>query len=109
MWRGVRKCRLLKIMCLSIYDYQSKASRYRNRSIYSRNKATRNPKTYNRFKKSKNNTTIKQKEIIRHKEKKEGPKKTQNQLENKVEMAINICVNNYLKYQWTGCSNQKTE
>ena len=65
MWRGVRKCRLLKIMCLSIYDYQSKASRYRNRSIYSRNKATRNPKTYNRFRKSKNNTTIKQKEIIR--------------------------------------------
>ena len=65
MWRTVRKCRLLKIMCLSIYDYQSKASRYRNGLIYLRNKATRNPKTYNRFKKAKQNTIRKQKEIIK--------------------------------------------
>ena len=52
-------------MCLSIYDYQYKASRYRNGLIHLRNKATRNPKTYNRFKKAKQNTIIKQKEIIK--------------------------------------------
>lgn len=48
-----------------IYDYQSKARRYRNGLIYLRNKTTRNPKTYIRFKKPQHNTTIKQKEIIK--------------------------------------------
>ena len=45
MWgRGGRKCRFFFRMCLSLYDYQSKASRYRNVLIYLKNKVTTNQK-----------------------------------------------------------------
>jgi len=44
MWgRRVRKSRLFfKIMCLSLYDYQAKASRYRNGLTHLKNRATTN-------------------------------------------------------------------
>ena len=41
--RKVRKSRLLFFsMCLSLYDYQAKACRYRKRLTYLKNKATTN-------------------------------------------------------------------
>ena len=44
MWEGgVRKCRSLR-MCLSLYDYQSKASRYSNGLTYLKTRVTPNQK-----------------------------------------------------------------
>ena len=44
MWRTkIRKSRLFFLrMCLSLYDYQAKASKYRKRLTYLKNKATTN-------------------------------------------------------------------
>ena len=45
MWRRVRMCRFFTSrMCLSLYDYQSKASRYRKGLTYLKNRATTNQK-----------------------------------------------------------------
>ena len=48
MWRRrVRKCRFLFFffrMCLSLYDYQSKVSRYRKGLIYLKSRETTNQK-----------------------------------------------------------------
>ena len=46
-----------KRMCLSLYDYQSKASRYRNGLAYLKNRVITNEKKYNRFIKTKKKGT----------------------------------------------------
>ena len=56
MWgRRVRKCRFFLIY-LSLYDYQSKASRYRKRLTYLK-KGNHKSKTHNRFTKTKKKRT----------------------------------------------------
>ena len=43
MWgRKVKKSRLSFFICLSLYDYQAKASRYRKGLMYLKNRATTN-------------------------------------------------------------------
>ena len=105
--RKVRKSRLFfSRRCLSPCDYQAKASRYRKGLTYLKNKAT-----------------TKQKQILypqklkrrgqKHKVNENHPTKQQkgktyNQLENKVENDNEYkFINNYTKFQWTQCSNQK--
>ena len=114
--RRVKKCRFLNFrMCLSLYDYQSKASRYSNGSTYLKTIwVTTNQKTYNRFTKTKKKgTSIIQKKIIKpqkEKQKERNKEKIQNQLENKVKNGNKyIPINNYLKCQWTKCCNQKIQ
>ena len=53
--RGVRTCRFL-LTYLSLYDYQSKASRYRKRLAYLK-KGNHKSKTHNRFTKTKKKRT----------------------------------------------------
>ena len=71
MWeRRVRKCRFFfSRRCLSLLDYQSKASRYRKELTYLKNRAT----TYNRFTKKEKEEKIRiiQKKIIKPQKEKE--------------------------------------
>lgn len=80
-------------MFLSLYDYQSKAIRYRKGLIYSKNRANTNQKQKEEF------TSIKKRKLSNRKKKnirKEG--ETQNQLENKVYNGNKyIFINNYIK------------
>ena len=69
--RRVRKYRSFR-MYLSLHDYQSKASRYRNGLIYLKNKVTKNQKHTTETKK---NTSILQTSKPQKKKKKKGTKK----------------------------------
>ena len=97
-------------MCLSLYDYQAKTSRYRNGLNILENQGN--------YKSKPNIAFIKKIERKGHKHKVKGNHPIKNRteqgrnmetLENKVENGNKyIFNNNYLKYQWTECSNQKT-
>ena len=76
-------------MCLSLYDYQPKAGRYRKGLTYLKNGATTNQKhtIVKKKKKTKENTRVRKKEIIKPQketEKDKGTKRKQNRLGNKV-------------------------
>lgn len=76
-------------MCLSLYDYQPKAGRYRKGLTYLKNRATTNQKhtIVKKKKKTKENTRVRKKEIIKPQketEKDKGTKRKQNRLGNKV-------------------------
>ena len=71
-------------MCLRLYDYQAKASRYRKGLTYLKNKATTNQNQTLHSQKLERKV-LKHKIIVNHPTKKERKKgKTENQLENKV-------------------------
>ena len=64
-------------MCLSLYNYKSKASRYRKVLIYLKNRATTSQKhTIDHKKKKDENISIMQKKIIKTQKEKKGTKKT---------------------------------
>ena len=77
-------------MCLSLYDYQPKAGRYRKGLTYLKNGATTNQKhtiVKKKKKKTKENTRVREKEIIKPQKETEndkGTKRKQNRLGNKV-------------------------
>ena len=81
-------------MCLSLYDYQSKASRYSNRLAYLQNRVTTNQKhtiDSHTQKTQKEENSSKQNKNENHqttkgktKRKKRNKEEIQNQLENKV-------------------------
>ena len=76
-------------MCLSLYDYQFKASRYSNGLTYLKTRVNHKSKTYNRFtkkQKEENSSVIQMKTIKPQKEKQKERNKEeiQNQLENQI-------------------------
>ena len=99
-------------MCLSLYDYHSKAFRYSNGFTYLKNRVTKNQKhTIDLQKNKKERTQAWQKENCQTTKgkTKRNKEEIQNQLENKVENGNkHISINNYLKCQWSKCSDQKT-
>ena len=115
MWgRKVRKYRffffLIVMMCLSLYDYQAKASRHRKDWPCLKNRATTNQ----------NGTLHSQKligKVFKHKINGNHPTKKRKKEKRNIEstgkqgkMAINrLSINNHLKCQCTECSNQKTQ
>ena len=89
MWRRkVRKSRLFKkIMCFSLYDYQTKASTYRKGLTYLKNRATTNQNQTLHSKKLKRKVhehKIHGNHPTKKEKKKEGRKEKQNQWENEV-------------------------
>ena len=74
-------------MCLSLYDYQSKASRYRKRLTYVKNRATINQKHTIDSQKQKKGTQVKIKgnhQTTKRKRKRKKKGRRNNQLENKI-------------------------
>ena len=117
MWaRGVRKCRSFPPgMYLSLYDYQSKASRCTKGLTYLKNRVTTNQKhtidsqkpkeREHKYNTRKNHQTTKWK-AERKRDKEEMQKSTGKQC---LKWHKYISINNYIKCQWTKCSNQKME
>ena len=116
MWvKRVRKCSFFPPrMCLSLYDYQSKARRYRKVLLHLKNRLTTNqkytidsqkPKT----REHKHNT----KENLQTTKGKRKRKEQRRNIKSKGEKKVwngnkYISNNNFLKCQWTKYSNQKT-
>ena len=74
-------------MCLILYDYHPKASRYSNGLTYLKNMVTTNQKYVINSQNQKENSSIMQKKTIKpqkEKEKERNKEEIQNQLENKV-------------------------
>ena len=75
--RRVRKCRVFFFrMCLSLYDYQSKASRYTKGLTFLKNRVTTNQKHAIGSQKPKKNTNIIQKVSIKVQKKKQKQRNT---------------------------------
>ena len=92
-------------MCLSLYDYQAKASRYRKALTYLKNRATTNQnqtihsQTLKRKGHKHKRKSSNQKKKKKKKERNKGEKKKQR--ENKVYHGNKyIFINSYLKCQW---------
>ena len=79
-------------MCLSLYDYQSKASIYRKGLTYLKNRATTNEKHTINSQKPKHKIKGNHETTKRKTEKERNKEETKNQLENKVLKAINIYI-----------------
>ena len=71
------------MMCLSLYDYQAKASRHKKGLIYLKNRATTNESQTLHSQKLKGKV-LKHKTNGKNPTKKEKKRETKNQLENKV-------------------------
>ena len=97
-------------MCLSLYDYQAKASRYRKDLTCLKNRATANQIQTLHSQKLK-------RKVLKHKINGNHPTQKRKEEKRNIEstgkqgkMAINtLSINNHLKCQWTECSNQKTK
>ena len=101
-------------MCLSLYDCQAKASRYRKGLTSLNNMATtnQNQTIYSqKLKRRGHKHKIKGNHPTKKKERKEKGTKEKHRTKWKTRLKGNkyILFNNYLKCQWNECSKQKTQ
>ena len=111
MWgRRIGKCIFFKI-CLSLHDYQSKASRYRKVLTYLKKLQTQSKNIqYIHKNQEEDISIIHEKDIKPQKEnQKERDKRNIKSMGKQGLKWQYICINSYLKCLWTKCFSQKTE